>query len=277
MLHSRNVAKFIRHDLLREFALSEGRVYSLLRSAPHNSLPKIVACVDSAQGILFPEKFCQSEAGSAIIFPSYEADLHCVVRHHEKLPENTARTLFTQLMSAVAHCHRLNIVLGDIRLGKIMFDTPDLTSVVFADLGGARHLPSSGGIDYRNMSPAYVPPEVFSLTFLEPQACKPVDIWAMGIVLFFMLVGAFPFSSMEPSELVQQILTAKCVYPDHISPAARRLLSRMLARDPAARPTAAEVLSDAFIVGTTSAAASSTCCVPESPEPESCDQLVPSM
>jgi serine/threonine protein kinase len=284
LLNSRNVAKFIRHDLLRDFALTEGRVYSLLRSAPHPHLPKILTCVDSAQGLQFPESFCQSEPGSAIVFPPYEADLHCVVRHHEKLPEHIAKVFFAQLMSAVAHCHRLNIVLGDIRLGKIMFDSADLSSVVFADLSGARHITTSGPIDYRSMSPAYVPPEVFSLTFLEPQACKPVDIWAMGIVLFYMLAGCFPFASLEPAELVQQILAAKCPFPSHVSPAARRLLSRMLSRDPADRPTAAEILCDPFVTAqaplssTTSAAAATPCRVPEPVDLDGdSDQLVPSI
>ena len=274
VLNSRNVAKFIRQDLLSDFAKTEGRVYSLLRSAPHPNLPKVVACVDSAQGLVLPEQICQSEAGSAIIFPAYEADLHCVVRHHQKLPEHVARIFFTQLMSAVAHCHRLNIVLGDIRLGKIMFDTVDLTSVVFADLGGARYLPVCGAVDFRTMSPAYVPPEVFSLAFLEPQACKPVDIWAMGIVLYFMLVGSFPFASLEPAELVQQILSAKCAFPDHVSPAARRLITCMLSQDPAARPSATEILSDAFVTGAASAVPH--CRVPEPIELDSeTDQLVP--
>lgn len=277
VLNSRYAAKFIRHESLREFALTEGRVYSLLRSAPHPNLPKVVACFDSAQGLAFPNVSCAaSEAGSAIIFPAYEADLHCLVRHHTRLTEGIARILFSQLMSAVAHCHRFNIVLGDIRLGKIMFDSADLSSVVFADLGGARHLPTSGGFDHRCMSPAYVPPEVFALSFLEPKACKPVDIWAMGIVLFFMLTGDFPFVSMDPHELVQQICAARCTFPSHVSPAASRLISRMLARDPDARPTAAEVLADPFVTS----ALASACRVPEACELDAgaCgDQLVPSL
>lgn len=278
VFNSRNVARFIRHDLLREFALTEGRVYSMLRSSPHPNLPKILTCVDSAQGLLLPEKLCESEAGSAIVFPAYEADLHCVVRHQEKLPENVARHYFAQLMSAVAHCHRLNIALGDIRLGKIMFDSMDLTCPVFADLVGARHVTSSGPIDFRTMSPAYVPPEVFSLTFLEPQACKPVDIWAMGVVLYFMLVGSFPFASLDPSELVQQILAAKCTFPTHVSPAARRLITRMLSRDPTDRPTAAEILSDTFVTSGTTRSGPSTCRAPEPVDTDAeMDQLVPSM
>lgn len=254
------LGKFIPKAKLHEFIACEGRIYSTLAAAPHPSLPKVIACVDSVgcfDGRLSESpKTAPADAktggdGSAIIFPEYYSDLHSVVSRHEKLSEDVARSYFRQLISAVAHCHRRRIVLGDIKLGKIMFADKDLTQILFADLGGAIFMPGFGQPLYcRTMSPAYVAPEVVAPAGSASAICPPaLDMWAMGVVLFVMLTGVYPFSSLSPSILREKILAARFVFPTWVTPAARRLISRMLSQDPSLRPSAAEVLADPWLLG----------------------------
>ena len=49
-------------------------------------------------------------------------------------------------------------------------------------------------------SPAYISPDVLSG---KPYAGKPSDMWALGVVLFTMLYGQFPFYDSAPHELFQ--------------------------------------------------------------------------
>ena len=49
-------------------------------------------------------------------------------------------------------------------------------------------------------SPAYISPDVLSG---KPYAGKPSDMWALGVVLFTMLYGQFPFYDNAPYELFQ--------------------------------------------------------------------------
>ena len=49
-------------------------------------------------------------------------------------------------------------------------------------------------------SPAYISPDVLSG---KPYAGKPSDMWALGVVLFTMLYGQFPFYDNAPHELFQ--------------------------------------------------------------------------
>jgi serine/threonine protein kinase len=60
------------------------------------------------------------------------------------------------------------------------------------------------------------------------------DIWAVGIILYFLLYGFGPFDSNEEEVVVSNILKARLRYPeeDTISKEAKDLLRRILRRDP---------------------------------------------
>ncbi len=86
----------------------------LLLSYPHPNLPTLRATVeDPATG-----------SGLVVMSPLGQ-DLHSYIRVSQRLPEFEAKALFRQLVSAVAHLHRLRVVLREIKLGKIFFSLED--------------------------------------------------------------------------------------------------------------------------------------------------------
>ena len=70
------------------------------------------------------------------------------------------------------------------------------------------------------------------------------DIWALGVVLFALLTGSFPFKGMSTNDLYLKI--GKGVYntPTTVPRAAKALIAKMLQVSPTKRPTAAEILND---------------------------------
>lgn len=54
-------------------------------------------------------------------------------------------------------------------------------------------------------TPEYIAPEVI----LRQGYGKPVDWWAMGIILYEFLVGCVPFFGDTPEELFGQVITGK--------------------------------------------------------------------
>lgn len=59
-------------------------------------------------------------------------------------------------------------------------------------------------------SPAYISPDVLSG---KPYAGKPSDMWALGVVLYTMLYGQFPFYDSNPTVLFQKIKATDFVIP----------------------------------------------------------------
>jgi len=57
---------------------------------------------------------------------------------------------------------------------------------------------------------AYVSPDVLSG---NPYDGKASDMWAMGVLLYTMLYGQFPFYDNDPQELFRKIRTADYVFP----------------------------------------------------------------
>lgn len=100
---------------------------------------------------------------------------------------------------------------------------------------------------------AYMPPEALAPEGERRPCDAAADMWSLGVVMYILLSGAHPFdmeNSASDLEITRRILTT---VPDLSGPAwsriscsGRNLLRRLLDKDPARRPTAQEVLQDAW-------------------------------
>uniref|UniRef100_A0A672JTN3 non-specific serine/threonine protein kinase n=1 Tax=Salarias fasciatus TaxID=181472 RepID=A0A672JTN3_SALFA len=80
-------------------------------------------------------------------------------------------------------------------------------------------------------TPEYIAPEVI----LRQGYGKPVDWWAMGIILYEFLVGCVPFFGDTPEELFGQVVSDEIIWPegDDALPAdAQDLITRLLRQSP---------------------------------------------
>ncbi|EHL01397.1 putative Calcium/calmodulin-dependent protein kinase type I [Glarea lozoyensis 74030] len=95
-------------------------------------------------------------------------------------------------------------------------------------------------------------PEIFKKTGHG----KPVDIWAIGVITYFLLCGYTPFDRDSNLEEMQAILVADysftpIEYWRGVSLQAREFIKRCLTIDPTQRMTAHEALSHPFVAGLT--------------------------
>ena len=67
------------------------------------------------------------------------------------------------------------------------------------------------------------------------------DIWALGICLFQLLCGTYPFYSKYLEELCRKIKIGYFECPDYLSQDATELIKKILVLDPKKRPNAEEV------------------------------------
>jgi serine/threonine protein kinase len=86
---------------------------------------------------------------------------------------------------------------------------------------------------------AYSPPEVLRG---EPYRPIPRDIWSLGVLLYILLTGKYPFGSQPNSRTKNRILNEEPRWDElKIPPLAKDLLQRMLEKDPSKRITLKEV------------------------------------
>jgi serine/threonine protein kinase len=99
---------------------------------------------------------------------------------------------------------------------------------------------------------SFLAPEVFRGT---ANAGPPLDVWAMGVILFAMLCGRLPFEGPDlvgtkrPREAVIKSKILKCQYKmdDSLGPEAKDLVRRMLQLDPAERMTIPEIFNHVWV------------------------------
>ncbi|XP_015117756.1 serine/threonine-protein kinase 33-like [Diachasma alloeum] len=92
----------------------------------------------------------------------------------------------------------------------------------------------------------YMAPEMVT-TKSYSQQC---DVWSMGVIMYVLLTGKFPFFSNNELQLYKLITTADVDYSVlQCSNEGKHLLSKLLERNPAFRITAAEVNHHPWISG----------------------------
>jgi len=159
------------------------------------------------------------------------------LKEKKQLSEAEARPLFAQLLAALAYCHRHNIVHRDIKLENLLLNEAR-THVKLCDFGFAV-MTRTQKLTVACGSPSYNCPEIVAKRHYHG---VPADVWSSGVLLFVMLVGAFPFTGSTHESLNRRILAGQYTCPPHLSVAAQDLIRRCLQVEPEKRATLQEII-----------------------------------
>lgn len=147
------------------------------------------------------------------------------LRKANRFPEHTARFFAASVVAAFEHLHSRDIIYRDLKPENLLLDREGYLKI--CDFGFARHIEPASKAWTLCGTPEYLAPEII----LNRGHGKAVDWWAMGILLYEMLVGYPPFYSDDRMALYQHILQGKIEYPRHVSKQARDLISKLLQAD----------------------------------------------
>ncbi len=155
-----------------------------------------------------------------------------------------------QIAAALGEAHRKHVIHRDLKPGNIMLiDSPGWRDhVKVLDFGIGKALGetlASSMVSTVVGTPHYASPEQLTV---GGRIDGRSDIYSLGVILYRMLGGKPPFNSPSMGEVIQMQLTAEPVplitLRPETPPAVERLVTSMLAKNPARRPqSAAEVIA----------------------------------
>nr|XP_056723604.1 serine/threonine-protein kinase PLK2-like [Euleptes europaea] len=179
-----------------------------------------------------------------------------ILKARKKLTEPEVRFYLKQIISGLQYIHQQGIIHRDLKLSNF-FITKNM-QVKIGDLGLAtREEQANRRRGVVCGTPNYLAPEVIAK---KGHSFKS-DIWALGCIMYTALTGCSPFEITHKQEMYQCIREGRYPMPSHLSPAARELIGKFLAPDPAARPSLEEALNHVFFTqGFTPSRLSSRAC-----------------
>ena len=162
--------------------------------------------------------------------------------------ENEARHLFRQLLAGIACVHDNGFCHRDIKPENCMIETA--TGVLkIIDFGLSKHLDSARTLGIG--TPDYMAPEML-MAASNPGAPKmaydpeAVDVWAMGVMLYLMLTGRYPFEDpKQPGVVTATLVRVRAgrmtPLPPGLSVEVRDLIGGMCRTDPRRRARIADI------------------------------------
>ncbi|CAG7835845.1 unnamed protein product [Allacma fusca] len=185
-----------------------------------------------------------------MIMPATFGNVHAYLLAKKKLREEEAANIFRQMVTAVQFCHSKGIVLRDLKMGKFVFHDRDRTLVRLDTLEDAVLLNdlNDDGLSDKHGCPNYVSPEKAEiLRSNKKYPGKATDMWGLGVILYTLLVGRYPFNDEDHSKLFVKIRRGHYSIPENLSGSAKFLIKCLLQKDPKARPTCGVILKHSWL------------------------------
>ena len=191
-------------------------------------------------------------------------DLFDAIIDKKSFQEVDAARITQQLVSGLASLHRAGVIHRDMKPENVLFTAKERNSgsmnVKIADFGCSLLMSKKNTLQYNKGNstylklrqivgtPGYMSPEVLIHGHYGP----PCDIFAVGVILYIMLVGYPPFWGKTNDEIFARTKSGKVNFYRSdwrgISSSARRLCRQMLNVNPDDRLVASQVLSNEWVV-----------------------------
>jgi serine/threonine protein kinase len=160
--------------------------------------------------------------------------LQSLIDAHQPFPVPRVLKLMEQVCSALDFAHQHNVVHRDIKPANLMLTSNDVVKIT--DFGTAKILQFGTAQTAHVMgTPSYMSPEQVK--------GKPVDgrsdIFSLGVILYELMTGEKPFPGQNITTVIYKIINEEPISPrlldSSIHPGLSAVITRALAKDPAAR------------------------------------------
>jgi predicted Ser/Thr protein kinase len=160
--------------------------------------------------------------------------LQSLIDAHQPFPVPRVLKLMEQVCSALDFAHQHNVVHRDIKPANLMLTSDD--TVKITDFGTAKILQFGTAQTAHVMgTPSYMSPEQVKGSPVDGRS----DIFSLGVILYELMTGEKPFPGENITTVMYKIINEEPIPPreldSSIHPGLSAVISRALAKDPAAR------------------------------------------
>ncbi|GAA56984.1 serine/threonine-protein kinase SIK3 [Clonorchis sinensis] len=152
--------------------------------------------------------------------------------------EKEARELFWQIVCAIDFCHNSGVVHRDLKAENLLLDSE--LKIKVADFGFCNFFQPNELLSTHCGSPQYAAPELFKG---EPYDGPLADVWSLGVILYILVCGSFPFPGESLGDIRTQVLRGLVRFPFFLSTACEQVIRCMLQVDPARRFKLKQIIS----------------------------------
>jgi tetratricopeptide (TPR) repeat protein len=196
----------------------------LARLITHPAVCRVFDVGESGSDVFFTMEFVRGE------------DLATLLKRVGRLPSEKVADIGRQLCGGLAAAHAQGVLHRDLKPANVLIDNNGRVRIT--DFGIA--VPTPDPDERKRTGPSrYMAPE-------QRHAGTPLsdrtDVYALGLILYELLVGHHPFAGSDPSTAPPRPST---LVP-HVHPQLERVVMQALAPDPADRPASALRMADSL-------------------------------
>ncbi|RNF04157.1 putative protein kinase [Trypanosoma rangeli] len=173
-------------------------------------------------------------------------ELRTAIIRDGSFSETKARRITTQLLLALEFIHQKGIVHRDLKPENCLLSGGDLVCKI-SDFGFSVLVWSDQCLMSFCGTTVFMAPEIFC----EASYGRPVDMWALGVMVYLMVTGEYPFTGRNQKSITEAICNARCNLKTgkiaETSSNLRDFISKLLVADPTRRLSAREALKQPWI------------------------------
>lgn len=183
--------------------------------------------------------------------------LHGVAEGRDRFPEGDASPITRQMLLAISYLHEQSIVHRDVKPDNFVFEGPDFGGglLKLIDFGLSKYWKPEKRITKAAGTLLFQAPEV-----LEHSYDYRCDLWSLGVIVFYLLMGHLPFPAERPlyagddadKRLMRRIRRGAYEIGDRtcweqLSEDSRDIVISLLRVDPQERPSADAALQHVWL------------------------------
>ena len=209
------------------------REIELLKKLRHPNIVRLYSIIETEKQFILITEYIKGQ------------ELFQYILLKKKLSEEEACYYFNQIVSGIEYLHKLKIAHRDIKSENLIIEQ-NTKLIKIIDFGLSNSYGDKDEEILRSScgSPLYAAPEMLKGEYYKGST---VDIWSIGVVLFFMICGYLPFQDEDNPKLYKKIIQGNYSIPMHVSTQGRELLYNLMNVNPRKRINISQIKRHAWV------------------------------